>query len=167
MTRIFALLLLCFVVGCGTKDHPYDYQHYGFDKQVIGKLPLYDSLVSLLIKNYPLIYQHTKGPFYRFIPSEDGTRLYKELPQEDAVKVKDYFTQIGDSLITGFDFYRDSTIKIFVRDIYVQSDHLNIEERLSFYPNEAGIKRKEYPIKDTIINTHWQYWISFDKEAFF
>jgi hypothetical protein len=63
--------------------------------------------------------------------------------------------------------YKDSTIKIYIRDSSLKDYHLNINERLSFYPAGKTISLREFPAKDTLLYKHWQYWILFNQEEFF
>jgi len=91
--------------------------------------------------------------------------LYKILPQEPGTKVKQWFKQLGDSLIFGFTLYKDSSVKIFVRDTYLDAYKLNVRERLSFNPKGATIKNREFKTRDTLLNKNWEYWIWFDDQV--
>jgi hypothetical protein len=122
----------------------------------------------VLLEYYPSIQQHTQNAAsYQFIPSAFSFDLYEKLPKEGAKKVERYFFQLGQHFIYGFEIYKDSTIKIYIRDSSIKSYHLNIMERLSFYPAGKGIKPRQFPVKDTILNRNWQYWILFDQQEFF
>src|SRR5262245_37554287 len=163
MPRISIIVFLILSISCRSKFSTFDFKNYAYDKQVIEKLPVYDSLATVLLKHYSSIDTFIKTQSsYSYIPSEDGNDLFKHFPREGATKIRKYMTQIGDSLIYGFQVYKDSTIKIRIKEIYIQSYRLAIMERLSFYPTGNGIKRREYPDKDTLLNKNWQYWIAFD-----
>ena len=165
---MIVLLFLCFSTGCRPKDFTPVFHNYKYDKQVIEKLPVYDSLVNVLLKYYPSIQEHSNNaPSYQFIPSAFSFDLYEKLPKEGAKKVEQYFFQLGRNFIYGFEVYKDSTIKIYIRDSSIKSHHLHINERLSFYPPGKVIRQREFPAKDTVLNRNWQYWILFDQKKFF
>lgn len=167
MRRISAIIFLLFITGCRPKDFTPVYHEYKFDKAVIDKLSVYDSLINVLLEYYPSIQQHTKDePSYRFIPSSFSFDLYEKLPKEGAKKVEHYFFLLGNHFIYGFEIFKDSTIKIYVRDSPVKNYHLNIRERLSFYPDTGKIRERKFPEKDTLLNKNWQYWVLFDQEKF-
>jgi hypothetical protein len=160
-------MFLFFLAACGHKDLRTTFSDYHFDQQVISKLPIYDSLVTELIQHYPTTAQFNYGKSgYRYVPSQQGNDLYKVFPAEVGDKIKHHLSSIGNDFIYGFDCYKDTTIRIMIRDVYIQKDHVNISERLSYYPPGMNITRREFPIKDTILNNHWQYWISFSKDFF-
>jgi len=156
------------VAGCSNDDLTSKFNNHKFDQGVIDKLPVYDSLANVLLENFPSIRQRIKvESYYSYWPAEHVNDLYKVLPKPGADKVKQYLNQLGAGYIYGFDVYKDSTIKIHLKEIYFQADHLHIREKLSFYPTGTNIRKREFPIKDTILNKNWQYWISFDKQEFF
>ena len=167
MGRIFVIIVLCIATGCGHKALNTYFKNHGFDKQVIEKLPIYDSLANILLENYSSIHSHIKKEdnYYRYIPSRDGNDIYKLLPKPGAEKVEQYIAQIGTNHIYGFEVFKDTTMKILISDTYIQADHLYVRERLSFYPLGGNIRQRDFPIKDTILNRNWQYWISFDEEG--
>jgi hypothetical protein len=81
MTKISVILLLLFAIGCRPKDFTPIYHSYTFDRQVIAKLPVYDSLINVLLEYYPSIREHTQTePSYQFIPSAFSYDLYEKLP---------------------------------------------------------------------------------------
>jgi hypothetical protein len=167
MMRFCTILLLLFItVSCRSKFSKFDFKNYKYDKQVIQKLPIYDSLVSVILKNYSSIEPYIKTQSsYSYIPLQHGNDLYKQFPREAAVKIRKYLNQIGDSLVSQFEVYKDSTIKFHIKDIFIQSYHITIMERLSYYPTGNGIKRRQYPDKDTLLKKNWQYWIAFDERV--
>jgi len=168
MGRITLIIFLCLAAACNTNDLTSHFNNHKFDKEVIDKLPLYDSLANVILENFTSIRPHIKvESYYSYIPAEDGNDLYKVLPKPGADKVKQYINQLGAGYIYGFDIFKDSTIKIHIKEFYFQADHLHIREKLSFYPTGTNIRKREFPIKDTILNKNWQYWISFDKQEFF
>ena len=168
MSRISVILLLFLVAGCNSNQTPAELPDHPYDEQVITKLPVYDSLVNELLAYFPLIQKPNENETYTMYSlSSDSNALYGRLPAVGAAKVRQYFTQLGKGFIFGFQLYRDSSIKIFIRDSYSGTYNLTISERLSFYPEGGNIKRRELPIKDTILNRNWQYWISFDERGLF
>lgn len=163
MVRISIVLFLCFATGCRSKDFTDYFQHHAFDPQVIKKLPVYDSLGNVILQNYSSIHQYIReNNSYKYIFSFDSTDVLKEFPKEGAVKIKELVNQLGEKFIYGFEVYRDSSIKIYIRDYNVKSYHLNVMERLSFYPDSSDIKKRKFPFKDTILDRNWEYWILFD-----
>lgn len=168
MARISVIIFLCLAASCRNKNLTSIFQNHKFDKEVIDKLPLYDSLTNVLLENYPSIRPHIEPEgSYRYLPAEDGNDLDKVLPKPGADKVKQYLSQLGADFIYGIDVFKDSTIRISVRDTYIQADHLHIRERLSFLPKGGSFQEREFPVKDTILNRNWQYWISFDEQFLF
>jgi hypothetical protein len=165
MKKAPVILLLSFATACSHRDLRTTFNNHRFDEQVIEKLPIYDSLVRAVIEHYPKVEQFNYDKnAYRYVPSQDGDDLYKVFPSEIGNKIKQQLAKLGPNFIYGFDCYKDTTIRIMVRDS--QKDHINIRERLSYFPAGTNIKRREYPIKDTILNAQWQYWIAFDEEFF-
>ena len=168
MAKIFVILLLFLVAGCHSNETPAELPDHPYDEQVIAKLPVYDSLVNELLAYCPLIQKPNENETYSMYKlSSDSNILYGRLPPEGAVKVRQYFTQLGQGFIFGFQLYKDSSIKIFIRDSYSGQYNLTISERLSFYPKGGNMRRRESPMKDSILNRNWQYWISFDERGLF
>jgi hypothetical protein len=166
MRIIFVITILCVATACRTKSSYFNIQGQKFDNKVIEQLPIYDSLSHLLIENYSAIRPHfQEGNSFEYIWYRHGNELYKILPQEPGTKVKQWFKQLGDSLIFGFALYKDSSVKIFVRDTYLDAYKLNVRERLSFNPKGATIKNREFKTRDTLLNKNWEYWIWFDDQV--
>jgi hypothetical protein len=136
---------------------------------VIAKLSVYDSLGRSILKHYTAIYKPTKGePSYVYIDYQDGDEIYKDLPQDEAARIKGYITQLGRDFFYGFDLYKDSTMKIYVRDTVIKEYNMEISERLSFFPlGTDNVKRRDFPSRDTVLNRNWHYWMRFDDEGLF
>jgi len=166
MRSISVILFLCLAAGCRPKDFTSIFQNQKFDQQVIEKLPLYDSLSKVLLHYYPSIQERVrKNNSYKYIIYFDST--YQEFPKEESAKIKELVTQLGKKFIYGFEVFKDTTIKVYIRDSYLKPYHLRVMERLSYYPAGGHIMRREFPAKDTILNKNWQYWILFDQEGIF
>ncbi len=167
MLRTIILVTLCLAAACRSKH--YDFKNHPFDKQVIEKLPIYDSLGRAIISHYSAIYKPTKSePTYVYIDYQDGDEIYQNLPPDVAAKIKTYIIQLGPAFFYGFDLYKDSTMKIYVKDTLLKSYHLEIYERLSFFPAGTDSARKrDSPSRDTMLNRNWQYWIRFDNQGLF
>ena len=166
--KFFTITFLCLVIGChSTPD--YNYRNHPFNHEVIEKLPIYDSLGRAIIQHYSAIYKPTKGePTYVYIDYQDGDEIYKDLPQDAAGKIKGYITELGPNFFFGFDLYKDSTMKIYVRDTLLKTFHMDVFERLSFFPaGTDSLKKRDFPSRDTILNKNWQYWIRFDNQGLF
>ena len=168
MIRFSGIILICLFAGCDSKEVKQQYQDHPFDQQVIEKLPIYDSLCAVLIRNFPSYREEIqKNNAFKIVYTSDTSALNKDLPHEAAVKVNRYFRQLGNRFIYRLDVYKDSSIRISVRDTYIDKSKLNIGERLSYFPDSSAMKKREFPVKDTMLNDHWQYWISFNEEVGF
>ena len=99
--------------------------------------------------------------------TSNSDEVSRKLPQEAAPKIEQYFAQLGKDFVYGFDFFKDSTIKIYVRKTYAEKTRIDIEENLSYYPVGKNIHRRQFPAKDTILNQRWQYWTRFNEERLF
>lgn len=168
--RILSLLFsLYFTAGChlDSKEISSLYNQYKFDTEIIEKLPIYDSLVSAILEKSSFFQQHIDEEAsyrsFKYMPLSDDADVVKKLPQEIAPKINQYYTKLGKDFIYGFDVFKDSTIKIYIRRSQPNTSQVNILENLSYYPSGANIQKREFPVKDTIINKHWQYWVFFDK----
>jgi len=168
MLRLIAFAGFCLLAACRS-GQPYDIKNHPFNKQVIEKLAIYDSLGKAIIQHYSAIYKPTKGePSYVYIDYQDGDEIYKDLSPDEAAKIKGYITQLGPNFFYGFDLYKDSTMKIYVRDTLLKDYRLDVAERLSFFPaGTDSIKKRDFPSRDTILNRNWQYWIRFDNQGLF
>jgi hypothetical protein len=165
--RIPLILYFFLVAGCGTGpgEKKAIYNNYEFDKQVIEKLPVYDSLVFAIIKNAPSFQRYIKDNdsyrAYRYLIASDSNELFKKLPAEEATRINQFNALLGKNFIRGFDLFKDSSIRIDIRKHISEKDQVEILENLSYYPPGANIRRREFPVKDTILNKNWQYWIEF------
>jgi hypothetical protein len=163
------LFFFCFTVGCRQDSEEVSslYNQSRFDPNVIEKLPLYDSLVSAILEKSSFFQQSIdeKSSYrgYKYRPLSDDADVVKKLPQEVAAKINLYYNKLGKDFIYGFDVFKDSTIKICIRRNESNTSGVNIFEYLSYYPPGTNIQKREFPVKDTILNEHWQYWVFFDK----
>ena len=98
---------------------------------------------------------------FKYMPLSHESNVTKKLPPEVASKIDQYFAQLGRDFIYGFDVFKDSTIKIYIRRSRSDSFQVDILENLSYFP--AGKRRHGgiFLFKDTTLNKHWQYWIGF------
>lgn len=167
MKQIFAILSIALLAACQLKDEPYDIKTYRFDAQVINKLPLYDSLCHEILKNHKALMSRPEGPYYQYIRKSDSLALYDVFPKQDGDKVLNYFSQLGDDFIYGFDVYKDSSIKIHVRTTYLKENNLELREKLSFVPTGATNTKRDGDYRDTVVSEHWLYWVMFEKPRLF
>jgi hypothetical protein len=173
LARLAIFLFLYLATGChsDTEEVSADYKHYKFDPKVIEKLPVYDSLVSAILEKSFFFQQHINENesyrAFRYMPLSHQTDMFNKLPREVAPKIDLYFTKLGKDFIYGFDFFKDSTIKIYIRTNPSEESEIDIEENLSYYPVRSNIRRREFPVKDSILDEHWQYWTRFTKRSLF
>lgn len=173
LTGLSLLSFLYFAAGCHS-DHEKksaDYTNYKFDPQVIEKLPAYDSLASAILEKFSLFqkYINEKDSYraYKYMPQSNEADVFTKLPVEAGIKIDQYFTKLGKDFIYGFDVFKDSTLKIYIRSSSSETTQTDIEENLSYYPAGSNIKPREFPDKDTILKNNWQYWIRFKKRGLF
>ena len=173
LARLSILLFLYLSSGCHSVSDEVSavYKSYKFDPKVIEKLSIYDSLTSAILEKFLFFQQHINENdsyrAYKYMPLSDQADVFKKLPQEVAYKIDHYFTKLGKDFIYGFDVFKDSTIKIYIRSSPSEKSQVDIEENLSYYPVRNNIRRRELPIKDTILNEHWQYWTRFNRWSLF
>jgi hypothetical protein len=172
--RSFAILLFLYLLaGCHSASEEVSAvdKSYKFDPKVIEKLPVYDSLASAILEKFPFFLEHSNENdsyrAYKYMPGSDQSDVFTKLPQEVAPKIDHYFTKLGKDFISGFDVFKDSTIKIYIRMSAAEESQGDIEENLSYYPVTSNIRRRELPVKDTLLNKHWQYWIRLNKRRLF
>jgi hypothetical protein len=170
-----ATLLLLFVYllpGCSGYDKKMMsvYNNYPFDTAVIHQLPLYDSLATAIGQKLPVLLQQIDtGESYRafrYRPASYEQGVFNQLPKEAGSTIGHWFTALGKNIVA-FDFFKDSTIMISIRRLNSDTTTLGIEENLSFYPAGKTMRPREFPIKDTVLNARWQYWIRFIKPGIF
>ena len=171
-TRLFLFILLA-VIGCNSGDDHvlHTYNTYKFDQKVIDKLPVYDSLVHAILEKINIFKSSIDGndayQAFRYMPASIEPEVFKRLPQEIGPGIDGYFAELGKDFIYGFDVFKDSTIKIYVRSQTITNGSVIIEENLSYYPAGSNQRQREYPVKDTILSKHWQYWARISKESLF
>lgn len=172
-SKLPLLIFLHLLTGChhlDSEEVSADNKSYKFDPKVIEKLPVYDSLAHTILENFSIFHQNIneKDSYraYRYIPLSDDADVSRKLPEE-AAEIDQFFIELGKDFIYGFDVFKDSTIKIYVRNGLTEKSQVEIEENLSYYPASGNIRRRDFPDKDTILNDHWQYWARFNKRSIF
>jgi hypothetical protein len=147
------------------------YNKYKFDDKVIEKLSLYDSLVFAIVQNISSFQQsanlNDSYQAYRYLPGSRETDVYKDLPRNIGLSIDYYYKKLGSNFIYGFDVFKDSSIKIYVRTYRSAADATVIEENLSYYTGKYEMRKREYPDRDTVLTNHWQYWTRFRKQGLF
>lgn len=170
---VFFILCMYATESCNSKGDKIMpvYNNYKFDSKVIERLPIYDSLASAILEKIDLFQNHiSKNDSYqafRYMPTSNDAEVFKKLPGETGSNIDQYINKLGKDFIYGFDIFKDSTIKIYIRRKTAEKTTVEIGEYLSYYPAGMNIKKREYPIKDSILNTHWQYWTQFDTQGLF
>lgn len=166
------VIFLFTITGCDAEeDVKVEYNNHTFDPQVINKLPLYDSLATAIIQNFPAFQKYIKDDdsyrSFRYMPFvTDDPDVYIKLPKAAAPNIDPHFNRLGKDFIYGFDIFKDSSIKFFVRTKYTSKTKVDIEDNLSYYP-AGNMRRRQFPEKDSVLNSHWQYWIRFSKRDLF
>lgn len=172
-TGAVVLLFLTGLAGCssGKKKAVSVYNTYPFDTTVINKLPLYDSMAAAILAKQQVLLKllDTTEAYqaFRYMPAASEKGVFGRLPQEAGIEISRYFDALGKRHIAGFDLFKDSTIKMYIRRLAADTALLEIEENLSFYPEGKNMRTREYPVKDTVLNPHWQYWIRFREPSIF
>jgi hypothetical protein len=170
------LLFLSFLYpeyGCNTRSDKVSsiYTSYKFDREIIARVPVYDSLIVSIQEKITLFRQliDTTDAYrvYRYIPGHYESGAFNQLPKEAGNKIDYFFTKLGADYIYRFDVFMDSTIKIYIRNGPQESNQVDVEENLSYYPREDNIQRRTYPAKDTMLHKHLQYWIRLNERRFF
>lgn len=173
LVKLYFLLLLCPLTGChfDAKETAAVYEKYKFDQEVIERLPVYDSLATAVLERFSFFQQnmHKNESYhaFRYMPFSTRDDVFNKLPPSIAPGIDRYFGILGKDFVYGFDVFKDSTIKIYIRSIPAANSELDIEENLSYYPDGKNIQRREFPHRDTILNKHWQYWARFKNPVLF
>jgi hypothetical protein len=174
-TSLTGLLLLLFIfafTSCdsGEENVKNEINNFKFDQQVIDKLPLYDSLVAAIIQNFPSFKKYIRNEdsyrSFRYEPNSKDQDVFIKLPPAAAPHIDPIYAAIGKDFIYGFDIFKDSSVKIFVRNRFSSKSDVDTWENLSFY-NNGNIRRREFPEKDTVLNKNWLYWARFDQRGAF
>lgn len=173
LTKMFLLIFIWIAAGCqsNTNEVSAAYSNYKFDLKVIENLPVYDSLILSIWEKLSLFQQHIDKndayQVYRYIPDSYEPGTFQKLLKEPGPKVDYYFAKLGKDLIYRFDVFKDSTVKIYIRDWPYEATRVDIEENLSYYPSGTAMQQRTFPAKDTILTKHWQYWMRVNTRRFF
>ena len=168
---IFVVLILTtFVTACrdDEKELRDTYQQYPFDSTVIAKLPLYDSLVISINQHADFFQKYinkdNKHSYFSYRPFMFNG-VTDSLPDELIDVIKHYYEQLGEGYFDGFDVFKDSSIKFYIRREPL-GNNVEAIENLSYNPDTAQFQKRKFPAKDTLLNDHWQYWIYIFKSGF-
>jgi len=155
-----AILALAFFYSCRSNSH-HSYQDYErvfkstrFDKTVISKIQLYDSLERLIFKNLDSLIPDN----IEIYDIKNLTVLHPDL----SIQFQKAFQQIGTNYIDKFTLSKDTILSFTIRETYDKSiDSYTIE---SLSPKRDNAEEKgSYPfLKDTLINRKWVYSIHVD-----
>ena len=169
MHRFLAVLFVIGLLSCEQQDHSADFSKYQYDQQVIDRLPAYDSLASVILQGHTAFIPSGRDSHYvfRYRPFTISKADYQKLPQNEIKRVDEYIGKVGRGYIYGFDLFRDSSIRFYVRDSFVHEARFWAQERLSYFNDTSKIPDREPPTKDTVLQIRWQYWIRFDEPELF
>lgn len=169
-SAFFSLLcFLCLSIGCNldSKEIKPAYQRYKFDTGILNKIPIYDSLASAILAHFSFFQKHINEQdsyrSYKYRPAPGEADVYNHFPPGITPKINQYYSRLGKGFIYGFDVFSDSSIKIYVKKKHLDTLQIDILENLSYYPSGSKMQARAFPVKDTILNEHWQYWIFFHK----
>jgi hypothetical protein len=155
-----AILALAFFYSCGSNSY-HSYQDYErvfkstrFDKTVISKIQLYDSLERLILRNLDSLIPDD----IEIYDIKNLTALHPAL----SIQFQKAFQQIGTNYIDKFTLSKDTILSFTIRETYDRSIDSYMTETLS--PKRDNAEEKgSYPfLKDTLINRKWVYSIHVD-----
>ena len=173
MKVLKASIFLIILISC--EDSYYwrkDFENQKFDKVVINKLSLYDTLRKGILQNYSEFQWEEKQSSLTYIYNFDTT-YYKgginhfDIPRKIRSEIIQLFSKIGQTNILGFTIYKDSLLKIYVRNTFLDEHYLDVRESLNWYPQKNKIEKLEFPYKDSLLSEKWQYEIWYDKRSEF
>jgi hypothetical protein len=135
-------------------------------------LPMYDSLVLSIMEKLPVFLQNidTSDSYqaFRYVPGSGEKGFFYKLPASAGLKIDYYFTKLGKDLIYRFDVFKDSTVKIYIRNTESEKNMVYIVENLSYYPRQGTLMQpRTFPAKDTVLTPHWQYWMRVEEPRLF
>jgi hypothetical protein len=160
MRFTFAILTLALFNSCNSNAH-HSYQDYEkvfkstqFDRGVVSKIGLYDSLEKLIFDNLASLFADDVETY----DIENLNVLHPRL----SIEFQKLFQQIGNNYIDNFTLSKDTSVSFNIRESYNKSIDSYTTETLSTKrdnPEQKG----SYPfIKDTLINRKWVYRIHVD-----
>jgi hypothetical protein len=170
------LLFILIYLAAGCNSAPKEQvviknRDYRFDSTVIQQLPLYDSLVKEILAHFPyykkFINEQDSYRAFKYHPNSEYSDVHKELAPDIAPGIQRIFQKLGKDHIRAFDVFGDSSIKINIRYLEDVEARVDKEENLSYFPLGKKMQHREMPVKDTILNSHWQFWIRFNERRFF
>ncbi|MEO6253127.1 MAG: hypothetical protein ABIO79_07480 [Ferruginibacter sp.] len=172
LSALYLLLLVFALSGCdtGAQEVRAEFINHKFDQQVIDKLPLYDSLVAAIIKNFPSFKKYIRDEdsyrSFRYMPASEDNDVFIKLPPAAAPNIDPVYARLGKDFIYGFEIFKDSSVKINVRNRFSSKLKVDTWENLSYYPT-GNFRKRKFPEKDTVLDKNWQYWVRFDKRGVF
>lgn len=168
--KITTLLILSIftLISCSNKK-PFEerFKTQKFDKEVIKRIKLYDTLRLYLT-------HHMKQIFKTPAPVEIQTANFnycdcnivskgKQIPDTIINAISPILKQIGYNYLFKIEIDSDSTFTAYVKNKYLPDFNLDVRERLIWRKDPNQIIIDKYKVKHTIINTNWDYMIWYDK----
>ena len=184
MRAYLSLLLIFLLASCANQEQERARQQLKEqqpDTAVINRLPLYDSLRSIVIARLPECFRaedleqledrrewaantfflNQKGALQELAPPDkDEVRLPADLQKS----ILGLFQQIGSNHIFGFEIRLDSTFTALIRNEYAKELHLDIRERLSWTAQNDSLQHGAF-MKTVPVAGHWTYLIWYDKRG--
>ena len=169
---ILIFTLLVSLTACkSSSDFQPDLQRHPFDPEVMSRLSRYDSLRKLLLAHFETLQSDTSmfAATYGLSldTSRQNTNAEAELPTGIKEEILPLARRIGGRNLFGFALQRDSSIRFLIRNTYLDKYHLDVRERLTWYPDTSRILRVQFPMKDTLLTGNWQYMLWYDKRTNF
>ena len=167
------VLLLLILLSCqNNKDFKSQFEKQRFDLTVMNNLPLYDTLLQLILSNFSRFdLSNTKNNFTYIYNFDAATQIGEynnhDIPEIIYSQTEQLFNRLGKDNIFGFTISKDSTFEILIRNTPLAKYYLDVRERLYWSPKASKIQKPAFPMKDTLLNGKWQYLIWYDKRTEF
>jgi hypothetical protein len=167
--KIITLLILSMstLLSC-SNEKPFEqsFKAQKFDKEVIKRIELYDTLRLYLTHNINHIFK-TPGQ----VEPQTAYYYYKDnivangmqIPDSIINVIKPVLSQIGYDYIFNVEIASDSTFTAYIRNQYISDFDLDVRERLIWRKNLDQLLIDKLIVKHKIINHNWDYRIWYDK----
>lgn len=169
---IFVVLLLITIASCTEKkDFKSTFEAQKFDKEVMKRIELYDTLRLYLTKNINQIFKkpglvEPQTANYNYCKC-NIVATGMQIPDTIINGIKPILKRIGYNYLFNVEIESDSTFTVYIRNNYISDFNLDVRERLIWRKNPNQLIIDKLTIKHTIINHYWDYMIWYDKRMGF